>query len=426
MNAEKAQTRPKNWVRTLQRTLYRAAKRMLGRKFGTLHTHVSSPETIKEAWERVSANNGAAGYDQQTVADVKAAGVERFLEELQNELANGEYQASVIRRVYIPKGEHDKRPLGIPVLKDRVAQMAVKLIIEPLFEADFLDCSHGFRPKRDNKEAARLTHRYSNTHPWVVDVDLKSYFDTIDHDILMRLVRERVSDKSTLWLIKQWLKAGILENGAVTEPERGTPQGGVLSPLLSNIYLHEIDKLWHKNPSVKLVRFADDMVFMCKSEAQAKWVLGRLREQLKALKLTLNEEKTKIRHVRETFDFVGFTYREAFSAKLGRLVRIKYPRAKSMQKIRDNIKSTVKETPLGAGLTEVITKVNRKISGWVNYFRIGNSYKASLEVSEFACQQLRIFWRRHKGRKETQCYRRWPNSYFYEKGLHYAPKLLKA
>jgi len=390
-----------------------------------LHDHVCNPQTLEEAWRRVSVKGGAAGVDRQTVAEIKASGVDGFLAELRHELESGQYLANVIRRVYIPKGKDGKRPLGIPTLKDRVAQMAVKLIIEPLFEADFLDCSLGFRPKRDNKEAAQLVHKYTNTHEWVVDVDLKSYFDTIDHDALLALVKRRVGDKRTLWLIKQWLRAGILEDGVVTTPARGTPQGGVLSPLLSNIYLNEVDKLWHGNPSVKLVRFADDMVLLCKSEAQARWVLRTLRKQLESLKLTLNEEKTKIRHVRESFDFVGFTYREAFSRKHGRWVRIKYPRAKSMQKIRDNIKSTVKAIPTGTGLSEVITVVNRKLRGWAEYFKIGNSYEASLEITEFACKQLRIFWRRHKNRKDTQCGRIWPNNFFYGRGLVYVPYLLK-
>ena len=425
MNAPRAQNHPMSWLRTLQRKLYRVAKQSSGRKFGIIHNHVCNPRTLKEAWKRVSANGGAPGVDRQTIAEIKAAGVDEFLAELQNELENDQYLPNVIRRVYVPKGTSGKRPLGIPTLKDRVTQMAVKLIIEPLFEADFLDCSLGFRPRRNNKEAAQLVHRYSNTHKWVVDVDLKSYFDTIDHDALMELVRRRVSDKRILWLIKQWLKAGILEDGIVTTPERGTPQGGVLSPLLSNIYLNEIDKLWHGNASVKLVRFADDMVLLCKSETQARWVLKTLKGQLEALKLTLNEEKTKIRHVRETFDFVGFTYREAFSKKQGRLIRIKYPRAKSMQKIRDKIKSAVKEIPTGKELSEVITEVNRKLRGWAEYFKAGNSYEAALEITEFACKQLRIFWRRHKNRKEQQCSQIWQNKFFYERGLLYVPYLLK-
>jgi len=425
MNAQKAQEHPMSWLRTLQRKLYCMAKQSFGRKIGIMHEHVCNPRTLKEAWKRVSAKGGASGVDRQTIVDVKEYGVEKFLSELRSELENDQYLANVIRRVYIPKGTNGKRPLGIPTVKDRVTQMAVKMIIEPLFEADFLDCSLGFRPKRDNKEAAQLVHKYCNTHKWVVDVDLKSYFDTIDHGKLMELVRRRVSDKRTLWLIKQWLKAGIFEDGTITTPELGTPQGGVLSPLLSNIYLHEIDKLWNGNASVKLVRFADDMVLLCKSEIQAHWVLKTLRKQLEALNLTLNEEKTKIRHVRETFDFVGFTYREAFSQKHGRFVRIKYPRAKSMQKIRDKIKSAVKAIPTGTELSEVITEVNRKLRGWGNYFKIGNSYETALEITEFACEQLRIFWRRHKNRKNTQCSRIWQNKFFYERGLIYVPYLLK-
>lgn len=424
-NAEKAQTRPRSWVRTLQRVLYRAAKKNPGRKFGLLHGHAAGLKTIKEAWRRVSAKKGAPGVDRETVDEIKAAGAELFLEELQSELEDGRHKSNVIRRVYIPKGQNGKRPLGIPTVKDKTAQMAVKLIIEPLFEADFHERSHGFRPGRDNKTAARLAHRYSNTHPWVVDVDLKSYFDTIKHDMLTGLLRKRISDNRILRLIKQRLKAGILENGVLVIPEKGTPQGGVPSPLLSNIYLHEIDKLWHDNPSVKLVRFADDMVFMCKSKTQAEWVLRTLRKQLETLRLTLNEEKTKIRHERETFDFVGFTFREAYSKRQGRMVRVKYPRAKSMRKIRDNIKNAVKEAELGEPLSEVIETVNRKIRGWVNYFRTGNSYKASLEVSHFVCEQLRIFLRRRKARKDTRCNRKWPDGFFYERGLQYAPALLR-
>lgn len=426
MNAQNAQKHPKSWVSTLQWKLYCAAKYALGRSFGVLYDKVTTLETLEEAWKRVSRNGGAPGIDRQSIEDIKEYGVCRFLVELQNDLKDDLYKVNVIKRVYIPKGEKDMRPLGIPTIKDRVAQMAVKLIIEPLFEASFLECSLGYRPKRDNKEAARLAHKYSNTYKWVVDVDLKSFFDTIDHEKLMCLLGKRISDSRILYLLRGWLKAGILEYGNITKPENGTPQGGVLSPLLSNIYLNEIDKLWHDNPSVKLVRFADDMVFLCKSKAQAEFVLRKLRGQLEKLKLTLNEEKTKIRHVEESFDFVGFTFREAYSTRHKRMVVIKYPRAKSMKKICDNIKLTLKKMPNGTALREVIKTVNPKLRGWAGYFKIGNSYREALKLSQYACEQLRIYWRRHKGRKDTRSYKRWPDKYFYQGGLLYVPHLIKA
>lgn len=424
MNADrKAQTRPMNWVRTIQRKLYRAAKKITGRKFGLLYSHICERATLEEAWKRVKANGGAPGVDGMTIAMVEENGVGKFLDQIREELENKTYQADKIRRVYIPKGKTGKRPLGLPTVRDKVVQMAFKLIIEPLFEVDFKDCSHGFRPKRSNLGAAEEVHKHSNTHKFVVDVDLKSYFDTIDHEILMDLLRKRISDQNVLKVIRQWMKTGILENGIEYEPEEGTPQGSVISPLLSNIVLHEIDKLWHDNVTVKLVRFADDMVFLCRSERQAKYVLDKLKTQLANLKLTLNEEKTRIRHVSETFDFVGFTYKETYSPKAKRLVRIKYPREKSRQGIRDKIKTAVKETPLGTELKDVIGKVNAKLYGWMNYFKSGMSYNQALEISEFTCQQLRIYMRRCKFRKITRCYNKWPNSFFYNQGVYYAPKL---
>jgi RNA-directed DNA polymerase len=208
--------------------------------------------------------------------------------------------------------------------------MAVKIVVEPLFEAGFCECSFGFRPKRSNTQAANLVHQIVNRNKWVVDVDLKSYFDSIPHERLMELVGRRIGDKRILHLIRLWLKAGIMEEGKLTIPDQGTPQGGVLSPLLSNIYLHEIDKLWCDNATVRIVRFADDMVFLCKSRRQAEWVLGRLIGQLEALGLTLNREKTKIRHVGHGFDFLGFTYKErttlcaSIAAKLYKCRQVKF------------------------------------------------------------------------------------------------------
>jgi len=413
-------------VKSFQARLCLASKANSSRTFGILYDKIYRKEIIFEAWKRVKKNRGSCGVDKVHIRTVvEDIGVDAFLEDIRQCLMNEEYSASVIKRVFIPKDNGDKRPLGIPTLKDRVIQMAVKLVIEPIFEADFADCSYGFRPKRSNQQAAGEVHKLVNYNKWVVDVDLKSYFDTIAHDQLMNYVRQRIRDRRLLALIYQWLKAGILEEGKIRRPESGTPQGGVLSPLLSNIYLHEIDKLWCKNQTVRLIRYADDAVFLCRSEAQANWVLAKLKEQLAALSLTLNEEKTKVCHVREGFNFLGFTYKEAFSFSSLKPVRIKFPNPKRVVGMQRKIKEAVKEFPLGVHLTEVIKTVNRKLSGWAQYFKVGNSYDAALKLSNFACQQLRLFWRRRKQCKDIKGTRKWPNDYFYNKGLNYVPNLLR-
>ena len=426
MNAEEAiDVSSEEWVRAFQRKLYRAAKRSSNRRFGILYDKVYMYAVLEEAWRRVARNAGSGGVDGVTIEQIKEERVHTFLFEIRDEIKEKNYNPQAIRRAYIDKGGGKKRPLGIPTIKDRVVQMAVKLIIEPLFEADFCECSYGFRPRRSNTQAATRVHKLANSHKWVVDLDLKSYFDTINHERLMELVRKRVTDKSVLYLIRQWLKAGIMEDGLVRPNELGTPQGGVLSPLLSNIYLHEFDRNWDDGDG-QLVRFADDMVILCDSEQEAERALEKARGMLEALLLTLNEEKTELTHVRGGFDFLGFTYKEAYSFRGKRHVRIKYPRAKSMKKVCRNIKERVKSIPLGAPVEEVITALNRILRGWANYFRIGNSYAAALKLAEYACKQLRLYQRRNRQRKDITGYRRWPNNFFYKRGLYYVPKLLRA
>lgn len=424
MNAPKAESVSLDWVRTFQRKLYQAAKQNAHRRFGILYDKVYRMDVLREAWRRVARNGGSAGVDGQSIEQIEQSGVERFLLELQQELREERYDAAAIRRVYIPKGDGRQRPLGIPTVKDRVVQMAVKIVIEPLLEADFLDCSYGFRPRRSNQQAVAEVHRAVNTRKAVVDIDLKSYFDTIPHDRLMECVRHRVSDPRVLHLIRCWLKAGILEEGEVRSPLSGTPQGGVLSPLLSNLYLHELDKRMSKGDG-KLIRFADDLVMLCYSSQQARWTLGKIRTILGELGLTVNEEKTRIGHVREGFDFLGFTYREAYSSRQGRLVRVKYPRAKSVRGIQQRIKATIQAVGLGEEFREVIAIVNRKLQGWANYFRIGHSYAAALGLNEYVCEQLRIWWRRRKQNKRIRGGRAWANEFFYRQGLAYLPALVR-
>ena len=246
-------------VQELQRKLYRAAKAQPKRTFGILHDKVCSEMVVRTAFEQVRRNRGAAGVDGVTVESIEASGVERFLAELREELRQETYRPMPVRRVYIPKGDGKQRPLGIPRVKDRVAQAAVKLVIEPLFEASFRPNSFGFRPKRSAHQAIQAIRREVYRKEDVIDLDLKSYFDTIDQQILMQLVRRRVSDPRVLRLIKLWLRAGVMADGAWEDSDLGTPQGGVISPLLANIYLHPLDLWWEtKMQGTTLVRYADD------------------------------------------------------------------------------------------------------------------------------------------------------------------------
>lgn len=424
MIVENTQNAPMTWVRSFQRKLYRAAKWNANRKFGILYDKVVRKDVLRDAWKRVAANKGVCGVDMQSIDWIRDVyGVEEYLEEIRQELEGQSYRPSVVLRAYIPKPGGKKRPLGIPNVKDRVIQMAVKLIIEPLFDADFLACSFGYRPKRSNQQAAEMVHKHVNYNKWVVDIDLKGYFDTIPHDRLMDCVRKRVSDKRVLHLIRGWLKAGILEDGAVKTPQQGTPQGGVLSPLLSNIYLHEFDRQWNERDG-KLVRFADDMVIMCRQQWQARRAMAKAKRILTDLGLTLNAEKSKLVHVRDSFDFMGFTYREGYSTRWKRKVRVKLPAKKNLKEIRRKIKKRLKKLPLGVSLNEAVKVINPLLRGWANYFRIGNSYEAALGLSQYACDQLRLFWRRRKQRKQIRGSRRWPDSFFYERGVYYVPKLL--
>ena len=384
-------------ARKLQRTLYRVAKQQPRRRFTLLYDKVCRQDILREAWQRVKSNKGAAGVDQVDIDTILEYGEERFLLEVEQELRSRHYRSSLVRRVHIPKpGQPGKtRPLGIPTVKDRVVQMAVKLVIEPLFEADFIPCSFGFRPKKTARMALGAIVTSANEgYLHVVDVDLKSYFDTIDHELLMRLVERRVGDTQILRLIRAWLKAGVMEEGKVTHPDRGSPQGGVISPLLSNIFLHEVDRRWCRSDgvasgAVRLVRYADDMVLLARTEQQAQTAWGQLQREFAELRLVVNQEKSRLTTLADGFAFLGFEFRKA----AGRML-LMWPRTKACRNIRQRVREVVRSLPSNEPVTAVIRKLNPVLNGWCTYFRVGNSNRTFHKVDWAVRSEVQLWLRR--------------------------------
>lgn len=387
-------------VRAMQHALYRAAKAVPGRRFHALRDKVFRRDVLWRAWVAVRRNDGAPGIDKTTLAQIEEYGVTRLLDELAAELQDGRYRPLPTRRVFIPKpGSSESRPLSIPSVRDRIVQAAVKIVLEPIFEADMLGCSFGFRPKRSPHDALQvLIEESARGRRWVVETDIANCFSAIPHDKLMQAVEERVCDQGVLKLLRAMLRAGVMEDGQVRRPVTGAPQGGVISPLLCNVYLHRMDRVWSTFEHGVFVRFADDVLVMCKSREQADAALQRLRDLLAELGLQPKEAKTRIVHLEvggEGVDFLGFHHRLVRSRpRDGRrpfTFLARWPADKAMQHARDRVRELTARRRLPLRPEAVVQDINLFLRGWAGYFRYGHSAERLSKIRHYVRQRIALF-----------------------------------
>lgn len=413
--AEKYQAEAWIWSEKMLDALDRGLE---GNKWYSLIDKVYREDTLAIAWKRVRANAGACGVDGVTVQWFEKDSHTRLLA-VREHLKNGTYRHQVIKRAWMPKtgSKTELRPLGIPTVRDRVVHTSLKMVIEPIFEREFAPTSFGFRPGRSCKDALRrVDGLLKDGFCYVVDADIKSFFDGIDHKILMSRIRERIADGRVLKLIEQTLKAGILEDQQLWEPEEGTPQGGVISPLLANIYLNGLD--WElAEAGFEITRYADDFVVLCRSAEEAERALAITRQWMETNKLTLHPGKTRIVDVGEpgaSFDFLG--YRFVRSRRSGKLAHV--PRDKSIKNLRERIKPLTKRCN-GHSMERIVSKLRPILQGWYNHFK--HTHPGQLnEVDRWVRGRLRGILRKrrkHKGRGRGRDHQRWNNNYFKQMGL---------
>jgi len=375
------------------------------RKYYTLKDKIVKKENMVKAAQRVISNGGNAGIDGIGIKEFNN-NYKMYMREIYRQMKENRYEAPPVLRVFIPKGDGRERPLGIPTVKDRVAQATVKRIMEPIFEKIFCDCSYGFRPGRSQMDAINQIEEYRKQgYKWVVDADIKGYFDNIDHNLLMEFIQERITDGWVLDMIESWLTAGVMTENGYESTTRGTPQGGVISPLLANIYLHQFDKIMVKR-GYKVVRFADDFVVLTKSKGKANRALEVIKEITEGkLKLQLHPEKTRISNFGEGFVFLGFEF-------IG--WRYKRPRKKKVNAFKDKVREITKRQ-LPWSLERIINELNEQIQGWGIYFGHGNVKKLFQRLDGWIRMRIRSFMEEKKAVKNQN--KRIPTSVFQKKGL---------